>query len=294
MARHRYATSPLLHAARPRWTAVLALMAAAMTILAGVAVAAPSQQAPPTGWIRIGHLAPSTPAVDVYLAEFGQPEQPAFQGIGYGDVTDFSALRPGSYTVSMRLEGWAPTAAPVFSASVELVPGQSYTAMVFESGPNGTIQPKLLIDDFTAPPPASARIRLVQGANNGPVSVNVVGGPELAAALPYGEATDFTVVPSGEWTLRLQDGATQSEAVLDVADGAVNTVVITSTPGGLVLMPLQDGVGTAGTAPTGGVPTGGGGTAGEDSNAVLPFAAGLLALVFGATAWTSSRRSSRV
>ena len=50
------------------------MLLAASTLLLGVpaaAASAASSAAAGTGWIRLAHLSPNTPAVDVYLYSFG-------------------------------------------------------------------------------------------------------------------------------------------------------------------------------------------------------------------------------
>jgi len=53
---------------------VTMLLAAAALLLGGPAAAAHASSATTgTGWIRLAHLSPNTPAVDVYLYSFGNP-----------------------------------------------------------------------------------------------------------------------------------------------------------------------------------------------------------------------------
>lgn len=305
--------TPFVRPRRRLASAVLAVLIAvpAALLLTGAAQAAPSgasaapaqpaQPEPPTGWVRLGHLSPKTPAVDIYLAEFGQPEQVAFRKAGYGNVTPYSTLAPGAYTVSMRPAGAPASSAPALTATVELEPGTAYTMLVFENGPNGTIRGELLTDDLSAPPPNSGKVRLVQGATGqAPVDVTTADGTTLASGLQYGQIADYVTLPAGQRQLTLSSGEKSVQATLDVKAGSTSTVVVLGSPDtGLTLSPLPDSTGVA-NAPTGGVETGAGGTATSATSATSAIptaalgAAAALSLVAGLLTARVLRRRARV
>ena len=99
-----------------RAVALAAVMAYA--VLLG---AVPAGASPGGGWVRLAHLSPNAPAVDVYLYSFGNPAP------GSCCTTSATARsrrtsrsRPGDYTVSMRAAGAASTPA----AAVHRFPGE--------------------------------------------------------------------------------------------------------------------------------------------------------------------------
>ncbi|MGQ0480126.1 MAG: DUF4397 domain-containing protein [Pseudonocardia sp.] len=285
---------------RPRNKTLLASLAttvaAALLTLAGGGVAqaavAEAPAAAPTGWVRLGHLSPKTPPVDIYLAPFGQPEKVAFRKAAYGNVTPYSSLPPGAYTVSMRPADAPATSTPALSANVEVKAGVSYTALVFENGQDGTIKPTVLTDDLVAPSSGNGKVRVVQAVTGkAPMEVAAVGGPTLATGLNYGDTSQYVTIPEGRWTMAIKDGATTTDATLDVRSGSVNTVMVVNTPGsGLKLAPLRDSAGST-QAPTGGIDTGAGGSIPQPAVALLP------ALLVGALAGSATvlvlRRRSR-
>ena len=77
---------------------------AAITMLVGgtatfVAAASPaasaSTAATQDGWVRIAHLSPKAPAMDMYMYPFGDPEQATvLRDVGYGDVSAYMAVSP--------------------------------------------------------------------------------------------------------------------------------------------------------------------------------------------------------
>ncbi|MGH3304468.1 MAG: DUF4397 domain-containing protein, partial [Streptosporangiaceae bacterium] len=73
--------------------------------LALLALVAPSASAQSTsgGFVRLAHLSPNTPAVDVYLYSFGDSAaQLVLHHVVYGTVSPFEPLAAGEYTVAMR------------------------------------------------------------------------------------------------------------------------------------------------------------------------------------------------
>src|SRR6266487_5047085 len=117
---------------RLRSTATRALAPMLMSVLglgtlaSGVAMAsAPAASAATahhhatTGWIRLAHLSPNTPPVDVYLYSFGNSHAMiVLRHVSYGTVSGYQSVRSGDYTVAMRSAGAAASAKPVLSTSV--------------------------------------------------------------------------------------------------------------------------------------------------------------------------------
>jgi hypothetical protein len=278
-------------------TVAVTVVGAVLTLLIPASAQAAVPGAPasaPTGWVRLGHLSPKTPPVDIYLAPFGQPEKVAFRKAAYGNVTPYSPLPQGAYTVSMRPADAPATSTPALSANVDIKAGVAYTALVFENGQNGTIKPTLLTDDLNAPTAGNGKVRVVEAATGKPpVEVTTVGGPSLASGLNYGDSSSYTTIPEGRWNVSIKDGTSTTQSSADIRSGSVNTVVVIDSPNGLKLTTLKDSTGNAkAQAPTGGINTGGGGTAPGAPFGILP------ALAFGALGgvfltWATRRRAGR-
>src|SRR5260370_40730783 len=66
----------------------------------GLGATAASASAGP-GYLRLAHLSPNTPAVDVYLYSLGSPNpMRALHHLGYGDVSAYQSVASGEYTVA--------------------------------------------------------------------------------------------------------------------------------------------------------------------------------------------------
>jgi hypothetical protein len=109
-----------------RWAALLIAVPALLLGVPKAASAAPSASG--TGWVRLAHLSPNTPAVDVYLYSFGNSTAAqVLHHVGYGVVSAYEPLAVGDYTVAMRAAGAAASTKPVLSASLDVAAGGAYT-----------------------------------------------------------------------------------------------------------------------------------------------------------------------
>ena len=114
------------------------MLLAASALLLGMPVAAASaasSAAAGTGWIRLAHLSPNTPAVDVYLYSFGNSSAKiVLHHVAYGTVSPYEAVGAGDYSVAMRNAGAAASSQPVLSTSVTVKAGKAYTVAGMEIG----------------------------------------------------------------------------------------------------------------------------------------------------------------
>jgi hypothetical protein len=90
-------------------TAVVALLTALIGVGApATAVAATAAEGP--AYLRLAHLSPDTPTVDVYVDSAADPSRSfVVPGVGYGVVSQYQPLAPDSYVISMR-----PAGAPAY------------------------------------------------------------------------------------------------------------------------------------------------------------------------------------
>ncbi|SEF22461.1 protein of unknown function [Amycolatopsis pretoriensis] len=265
---------------RPGGLIAAALLLVALTPVTAEAATGPG---PGVGWIRVGHLSPKVPPVDIYFAPFGQAEKVVIRKAGYGAVTPYSSLDPGKYTLSMRPADAASSTPPALSATIEVAERSAYSLLVFANGPDDTLKGTLVTDDLTAPAAGKGRVRIVEGsAAIAPVSVD---GPGvlLAKDAPYGFTSPYVDVPEGRWPLGLRSGTAKTTPEVDVKAGSSTTVLVLENNGVLKANPISDGASLP-EPPKLGVETGGGGTASAGTPLWPAFAAiGLLvaALVAG-------------
>ena len=150
------------------------------TLALGVAMAsAPAASAAAahhsdTGWIRLAHLSPNTPAVDVYLYSFGNSHAMiVLHHVAYGTVSPYERVKSGEYTVAMRGAGAAPSSQPVLSASVQITPGAAFT--VAGMGPAKGLRLQVIPDQLTTPP-GSFHVHVAGMGGKGATNITLVAG----------------------------------------------------------------------------------------------------------------------
>lgn len=237
--------------------AVTAVLASGLALAPGAATAADDS----TGWLRLGHLSPDTKQVDVRVAALsGGAPVVQLTAVGYGDVSPYSELAPGTYTISMVPTNAPASTAPVVSEDVQITADAATTVVAY--GPSADLEVKAVSDDLTEPTAGNARIRLFQASTvTDTVDVSTSTGLPIAENARTGSVTDYAEVPAGAWTLELSGADVTGSTDIDVAAGSVSTLFVLDTAAGdLTILPIVDSA-AVGATPDGGVQTGGGGTA---------------------------------
>ena len=250
------------------------LLGAATLVAGGTAQAAPAEG---NGLLRLAHLSPDTPAVDVYVDAVADPaSRITLEGVAYGTVSDYQDVPPGTYTVSMRRAGESPDTPPVLSTTVDVTADRALT--VAGVGLFADLGLEIIEDSLETPPSGQARIRVLAAASNAEtLDVTLADGTVVASGLAFASTGDYVDVPAGASTLRVSAGGEPpADLPVQLDAGAVYSVlVLDDAGGGLTVRPVLDAAGP-GVMPVGGVETGAGGTA----DTGVPT--GVLALVLGA------------
>jgi hypothetical protein len=261
------------------------LLLAASALVAGVpaAAATAASAAPGTGWIRLAHLSPNTPPVDVYLYSFGNSNaQIVLHHVAYGTVSPYEAVTPGEYSVAMRNAGAAASSQPVLSASVSVKASHAYT--VAGMGPEKGLRLQVLNDQLTTPS-GKSEVRVIQASLKQQTVKFTCGGQAIVPKATFASVSSYQTIPANTWTMEAIGSGSKATARFDMAAGTVHTMVVLDGASGLQIVNLEDAAG-AGKPPVGGVTTGFGGTAGHGPGSPLPWlavivAGGLAALAGG-------------
>ena len=241
-----------------------ARIAASTTVafLAIVPLSATSAQATSvaqTGWVRLAHLSPNTPAVDVYLYPFGDTTaQIVLKHVGYGTASPYESLKPGLYLVAMRAAGAGATTSPVISTEVDVAAGQAYT--VAGLGPYSALTLDVLNDELSASS-GRAGIRVIEASLEAPEVTVSAGSDDIATDLRFPSVTSYQSVAPGSLTVRVATPTTSDSSQITLASDSTHTFAVLDGAGGEPrLLDLGDGTGSS-AVPVGGVDTGLGGTA---------------------------------
>ncbi|HYT09163.1 MAG TPA: DUF4397 domain-containing protein [Mycobacteriales bacterium] len=273
--------------------AVLALIGAAA---GSIAAAGPAAAAQPS-YVRLAHLSPDTPNVDVYMTSYTRPDwKLVIRGVGYGAVSAYQRLQPDRYAVSMRPAGAPASSPPVLSTNVNAASGKAFT--VAGVGPYADLGLAVISDDLTLPKQGDVRVRVLQGsARAKTVAVQAVNGPPVASGIAFAKSTPYAEVPAGRWTLQVSStdqADLKATSAVTLSAGAVYSLVVLDAPdGGLTLATHADAI-SAAVTPSGAVETGGGGTAPRPgAPGRLPLGASGLGAVLLAAACFALVRSRR-
>jgi hypothetical protein len=234
------------------------------------------------GWLRLAHLSPNTPAVDVYLYSFGNPSaMVVVKHVTYGTVSGYQPVPVGEYTVAMRGAGAPASSKPVLSTTVNIAEGKTYT--VAGMGPASGLRLQILRDRLTTPR-GKALVRVIQASLQQHKVTVTAGSAVIAHSLAFASVTSYQVVSPGTWKVHAAGQTESTTQSIHLAAGTIHTLVILDDPGKLAIDNLLDAAGSR-VLPDGAAATGFGGTAAVPGSSLLPWlatlAAGLLVSVAG-------------
>jgi Domain of unknown function (DUF4397) len=256
---------------RFRSTATRALAPALMSVLglgamaSGVAIApVPAASAATAhhhgndGWIRLAHLSPNTPPVDVYLYSFGNSHaMVVLHHVAYGTVSPYEQVAAGEYTVAMRTVGASPTSQPVLSTSVPIKAGNAYT--VAGMGPAKGLRLQVIPDRLTTPPGKSL-VRVIQASLHYQKITVDANHRTLAKNINFAHVTSYVRTSPGSFDVHFAGMGAKGSQNVSLAAGTIHTLVVLDSKNGLQIANLEDAAGSA-VPPSGGADTGLGGTA---------------------------------
>ncbi len=153
----------------------------------------------PQAQVRIIHATPDAPGLDIYQG----PNALAFN-LGFGTVTSYISLTPGTYTINADTAGSRQT---LSSAKTTFVASTQYTILIGNSITNP--QQLTLTDQNQPAPSGQIALRFIhQATRTGAVDIYLVpAGQRVAAVSPvvtnvaFGANTNYVNVPPGTYSL---------------------------------------------------------------------------------------------
>jgi hypothetical protein len=195
-------------------------------------------EAPGTAFVRVVHLSPDAPAVDVSV----NGSAPVVS-LSYREVTDYLPVPAGDARFTVTPNG--ATSPVVIDATVPLGTGAYYT--VVATGFLADIQPVVLVDDTAAT--GQAKVRFVHASADAPaVDVAVTQGPVLFGDVPFRAASQYGAVDAGTYDLEVRVAGTSTVALplpgVDLSGGTNYTVFAVGllADGSLDALPVVDGM----------------------------------------------------
>jgi Domain of unknown function (DUF4397) len=243
------------------------VLAGNIAVPGGLLSASLAQASPSPGWVRLAHLSPNAPPMDVYLYSFGDPRaRVVLRRVAYGMVSPYEEVPQGDYIVSMRAAGAGPTTQPALSAGFWVNAGDAYT--VAGTGPHARLRVQVL-KDRTAAPAGRVLVRVIQASLRQPEVTVTLGGLALARKLQFTAATSYHAVAPGIQLVRAAGTSVAAATDISLPADSIHTLVVLDHGGGLRVADLTDAAGSQ-VPPSGGAATGLGGTAPRPSPSPLP------------------------
>ncbi len=254
--------------------------AAAAAAVAVVTLASPARAAG-DGYVRLAHLSPDTPAVDVYLRSESDTIKPqTFRGVALRRHVAVPApaqrYLPGRHAQGRR----GGQHKPVLTTEVNVESGGAYT--VAGVGRFADLGLRVLTDDLKLPDPGKSKVRIIQASVKAPV-LNVAGknGNKIADGVEFATTTDYREVNPGKWSVQVEPtgGGRTSVLPCTLGAGSVYSLVVLDDKKGGLKPELHVDAERQGTVPLGGVATGDGGSQPESPMPMAILLAGVAALV---------------
>ncbi len=205
-----------------RGLAAFLLVAGAFAALVGIATQARAQDETETdATVRVVHASSGAPNIDVLV-----DGQAIIQDLAFGTATDYFPLPDGDHKVQVVPTGETADAA-LIDSDLNVDAGDAYIFVAMNR--LNEIEGKVFdvnVDDVEA---GKARVRLIHASPDaGEVDVSVSGGDELFGGVNFGDASDYTDVDAGTYSLDVKgegDRVLLTAQNLELADGNVYDII---------------------------------------------------------------------
>ncbi|ADJ15271.1 DUF4397 domain-containing protein [Halalkalicoccus jeotgali] len=184
-----------------------------------------------TANVRVAHLSPDAPNVDVFV-----DDEAVLEDVPFKAVSDYLELPAGTYNVKVALAGEGADAA-VLDEDLDVPAADLTVAAVGEvADENQSLELAVLEDDNSDPGEDTARVRAVHASPDAPAVDVVVAetGDALFEGVEFGDAA-YAEVPAGEYRLCIYPAGEREEAVLGADVEAMGGTVASAFATGYVM-----------------------------------------------------------
>ncbi|MCK6506302.1 DUF4397 domain-containing protein [Myxococcota bacterium] len=153
-----------------------------------------------TADVRVVHLSPDAPAVDIWVAG---GDAPVVSDLAYGEATAWLTVPEGAYDFQVKVHPSTEGDAPVYSTgALDLTDGLQVTALatglVGSSAADDSFRVLPLVEDWAAPSAGTFRARIVHASPDAPPVALDVGNDGSAEVSDFERFADTdAVVPGG-------------------------------------------------------------------------------------------------
>ncbi|MCB2211884.1 DUF4397 domain-containing protein [bacterium] len=171
-----------------------------------------------TALLRVSHLSPDAPPVDVYV-----DNRKVLENVAYLGVSNYLTVGAGTRNVQVYATGTMDNA--VIDADVTVSMDMAYT--VAAVGELASIQPAVYMDDRTTA--GDVKVRFIHTSPNAPaVDITLADGTPLFEDVSFPEAAEFINVTGGTYDLQVRAAGTDNVVIgfngVGLNDGDVVTI----------------------------------------------------------------------
>lgn len=220
---------PLQHDRFTPWFALLFTAIGTLTLTGCQAIVSTA----PEAQVRVVVASPDSPGLDIY-----QGSNPVAYNLGFGTVTSYIQLTPGTYTINADTAG---TKQVLSSSKSTFAASNQYTVLIGNSAAN--LQQLTLTDQSQAAPSGQIALRFIDQATRvSAVDVYLIPtGQKLAAVTPlltnvsFGINTGYLNIPNGAYSIVMLPAgtvpisttiATYSGPQVTYISGSAHTVIL--------------------------------------------------------------------
>lgn len=246
--------------------------------------------AAPTSLLRLAHLSPDAPSVDVYV-----DGERRLAGAAFKHVSGYLRVPAGSHRVEMRKAGTGTSGAALVSSSVQLPAGGARTVAAI--GRAASLRERVYNDSLSSPASGTGKLRVMHAAQGVPPADVKAGGKTIFNDIAFAADPGYRSVPGGSYDVTMTPANTNQVLLaaqgVAVQAGSIYSIWAVGGAGkALSLVRALDASG-ASLVPSGGAGMGAGGLAGLEARWALYLAAGGAVLMLsGSTALVRRRRAS--
>ncbi len=162
--------------------------------------------------VRIAHLSPDTPAVEVFL----NGESSGIQILEFNEISGWVELPAGTYSVAVAPAGAGIDAAAIGPANLTFGPNAWVTVAAIGSLESGSLRAATISEDYSPLTAGESRVTVFHGIEDAPaVDVILPDGTAIVSNLRFGSSADVTV-PSGVYDLAVVPAGTTSPVVINL------------------------------------------------------------------------------
>lgn len=176
--------------------------------------------------LRVAHLSPDAPNVDVYAGAAGTNElanDAVLENVPFKAISDYLLLDSGSYDISVTATGDSTAVLEV--EGLELTGNTSYTAAAVNFLADIEALPSA--DDLTPPAAGNVKVRVIHASPDAPEVDVLVNDTVTLEDIAFKGVSNYLEIPAGNYNFKVNAANTETTVIdvdVNLVDGAIYSV----------------------------------------------------------------------